>query len=239
MLRDDAIDELPKVTAAFLRRVEEMCPRRVSFEYENRRGNRTASARWRVSNQLVEHARLAHIELGPPAPAAFTPLPDLRPEERRVYDAAVRWYFQLFGDRAVRSVDVDEWETPIPDLDVRLVGRAGLAVEDADGAAELRLLGVGGSVPDARDPLAAIDARFALLRTADWLTGRPVRLVHADLLFGTFVEHVVDADAALDELRSWLCERVDAVRARIARPQPRPGLECGRCRFVAGCSAHA
>jgi hypothetical protein len=29
------------------------------------------------------------------------------------------------------------------------------------------------------------------------------------------------------------------VHARIARPQPRPGLECGRCRFVAGCGAHA
>jgi hypothetical protein len=236
---DGPPDELPKVTAAFLRSVEELCPRRVSFEYHNRRGNRTAAARWRVSNQLVEHARLAHVELGPPARAAFTPLPDLGPEEGRVYEAAVHWYFQLFGDRPVRSVDVDEWETPVRDLGIRLVGHAGLAVEDAEARPELRLLGVGGSVPDGRDPLGPANARFAVLRHADWLAGRTVRLVHADLLFGALVEHMIDVDGALAQLRPWLRERVDAVHARIARPQPRPGLECGRCRFVAGCGAHA
>ncbi len=242
VVHEDAQEDLPKVTAAFLRRVEELCPRRVSCEYHNRRSNRTASARWRVANQLVEHARVAHVELGPPVRAAFTPLPVLVPEERRVYDAAVHWYFQLFGDRSVRSVDADEWETEVPELGVRLVGQAGLAVEDADGHPELRLLGVGGAVPDARDPLGPVDARFALLRRAEWLTGRSsdrsVRLVHADLLYGALLEHEVDVDAALDELRPWLRERVDAVHARIARPLPRPGLECGRCRFVAGCSAH-
>jgi hypothetical protein len=238
VFRDDALDELPKITAAFLRRAEELCPRRVSFEYHNRRSNRTASARWRVSNQLAEHARVAHVELGPPARAAFTPLPMLVPEEQRVYDAAVHWYFQLFGDRAVRSVDADEWETHVPELGIRLVGQAGLAVEDADGGAELRLLSVGGAFPDAGDPLGPIEARFALLRRAEWLTGRSVRLVHADLLYGALLEQEVAADVALDELRPWLRERVDAVRARIARPLPRPGLECGRCRFVAGCSAH-
>src|SRR6266540_290376 len=103
--RDEQLDELPKVTLAFLRRVEDLCPRRVAFEHQNRRGNRPAPGRWRVANQLTEHARLAHIELGLPSEAAFTPLPDLVPEERRVYDAAVNWYMQLFGHRAVRSVE--------------------------------------------------------------------------------------------------------------------------------------
>jgi hypothetical protein len=148
---------------------------------------------------------------------------------------------QLFGDRAVRSVDgdeLDEWETAIPELGVRLVGRAGLPVEDADGRAELRLLHVGGPTPDAADPLAPPEARFALLRLARWLGGRSVRLVHADLLYGGMVEHEVAADTALDELRPWLRRRVDALRERIAHPLPRPGLECGRCRFVAGCKAH-
>lgn len=242
VVADPQLDELPKVTLAFLRRVEELCPRRVAFEYDNRRANRTASAQWRVANQVTDHARVAHIELGPPSPGAFTPLPGLVPEERRVYEAAARWYLQLFGDRAVRAVDVeevDEWETHVAELGVRLVGAAGLAVADADGRAEVRLLRLGGAEPDPDDPLGSVDARFALLRRADWLAGRTVRLVHADLLYGGLVEHEVDADAALTQLRPWLGERVEALRAHIARPQPRPGLECGRCRFVAGCAAHA
>ena len=241
MARDEQLDDLPKVTLAFLRRVEELCPRRVAFEHQNRRGNRAPAARWRIANQLTEHARVAHLELGFPSPAAFTPLPDLVPEERQVYDAAVRWYMQLFGDRAVRSVDgdeLDDWETPVPEHGLRLVGRAGLPVEDADGRAELRLIHVGGPAPDAADPMASTEARFALLRRATWLAGRSVRLVHADLLYGGMVDHEVDADSALAELRPWLHERVDALRTRIEHPLPRPGLECGRCRFVAGCNAH-
>jgi hypothetical protein len=241
VVRDDEREELPKVTVAFLRRVEDLCPRRVAFEHQNRRGNRTAPAQWRVANQLMDHARLAHIELGPPSPLAFTPLPNLVPEEQRVYEAAARWYLQLFGDRAVRTVDSDdvqEWETLVPDLGVRLVGAAGLAVEDGEGHAELRLLRIGGAEPDSTDPLGSVEVRFALLRRAHWLGGRSVRLVHADLLFGALVEHEIDVDAALDQLRPWLHERVGVVRARITNPVPRPGLECGRCRFVAGCAAH-
>ena len=241
MAAHDTRDELPKVTLAFLRRVEELCPRRVAFEHQNRRGNRGAPARWRVANQITEHARLSHLELGPPAPEAFTPLPDLLPEEREVYDAAARWYVQLFGGRPVRSVDgehLDEWETAVPALGVRLVGRAGLAVEDEDGRPELRLLRIGGPPPEHSDPLEPAETRFALLRASDWLKGRSVLLVHADLLYGGMVQHEVAADAALTELQPWLGERLDALRKRIADPVPRPGLECGRCRFVAGCRAH-
>jgi hypothetical protein len=65
-----------------------------------------------------------------------------------------------------------------------------------------------------------------------------VRIVHADLLYGALVEHEVEADAALDELRPWLRDRVDVLHARIANPIARPGLECGRCRCVPGCPAH-
>jgi hypothetical protein len=239
---DDERDELPKVTLAFLRRVDELCPRRVAFEHHNRRGgNRGTPARWRVANQITEHARLSHLELGPPSPEAFTPLPDLVAEEREVYDAAARWYLQLFGERAVRAVDgddLDEWETLLPDQGVRLVGRAGLAVEDEDGRPELRLLRIGGPAPDDDDPLASPEARFALLRAAGWLSGRSVRLVHADLLYGGMVEHDVATGAALAELWPWLDERLDALRRRIADPLPRPGLECGRCRCIPGCKAH-
>src|SRR5256885_15670997 len=143
--RDESSEALPKVTLAFLRRVEELCPRRVAFEYHNRRGNRPAPARWRVANQLTEHARLAHIELGLPSPEAFTPLPSLVPEERQVYDAAVGWYMQLFGDRAVRSVDsegLDDWETPVPDLGFCLVGRAGIPPHGPRRTAQIQILPV-------------------------------------------------------------------------------------------------
>jgi hypothetical protein len=232
-------EQLPKVTAAFLRRAEQLCPRRLAFEHNNRRGNRTAPARWRVANQLVEHARVAHVELGPPSRAAFTPLPNLVPEEQRVYEAAARWYLEMFGDRAVRTIDADdEWETIIPELAIRLVGPSGLLVEDAEGRDELRLLRIGGPAPDPADPIGSVDARFALLRRAESLAGRSVRLAHADLLFGRLVEHEVTADTALTELHTWLRDRVEVLRARIAHPDPRPGLECGRCRFVAGCAAH-
>lgn len=238
MTRDEPADELPKVTLAFLRRVEELCPRRVAHEHHNRRGNRTAPARWRVANQLVDHARVAHIELGPPSAAAFTPLPGLVPEEQRVYETAARSYLHLFEGRAVRAVDVDEWETPVPELGIRLVGPAGLPVEDADGHAELRLLRIGGPDPDAADPLGPAETRFALLRRAEWLAGRSVRVVHAELLYGTLVEHEVATDVVAAELRPWLRDRVEALRARVTRPVARPSLECGRCRFVAGCAAH-
>src|SRR5262249_51108191 len=176
---DEQPDELPKVTLAFLRRVEELCPRRVAFEYHHRRGNRVGPARGRGANQIPEHARPRPPELRPPTAEAFTPLPDLLPEEREVYGAAARWYLQLFGGRAVRSVDgtdVDEWETRLSDEGIRLVGRAGLAVEDENGRPELRLLRIGGPAPDGSDPLSSPDARFALLRAGDWLTGRSVRL---------------------------------------------------------------
>jgi hypothetical protein len=123
-------------------------------------------------------------------------------------------------------------------MGIRLVGRTGVAVEDADGRPELRLLRIGGPTSNGGDPLASAEARFALLRAAGWLAGRSVLLVQADLLYGGIVEHDVAADAALTELRPWLGERLDAIHRRIAHPLPRPGLECGRCRFVAGCNAH-
>jgi hypothetical protein len=126
----------------------------------------------------------------------------------------------------------------VPDLGIRLVGPAGLPFEDAGGQAELRLLRIGGAAPDPADPLGPMEARFALLRRSEWLAGRSVRVVHADLLYGALVEHEVATDGVAAELRQWLRERVEALRARITRPEVQPSLECGRCRFVAGCAAH-
>src|SRR5262249_56961131 len=133
--------------------------------------------------------------------------------------------------------DLDEWETLLPDEGIRLVGRAGLAVEDADRRPELRLLRIGGRAPDAGDPLGSPEARFALLRARDWLAGRSVRLVHADLLYGGMVDLEVHADSVRAELRLWVGRRLEAVRRRIADPLPRPRLACGRCPVVAGGTA--
>lgn len=234
MFRDDA---LPKVTAAMLRHAETACGRRLRLEHQNQRGNQLGDGRFRVSNQFTEHAEVAQVELGPPVAAAFTPL-GLEPEERRVYDHAVSTYLELFGGRDARTVDHDQWETEVPALGVRLVGSAGLPFEDGDGAPELRFLTIGNERADA-DPLATAATRFGLLRHAAWIGDASVRVVHAELLFGTVHDVRVDLAGELDDLHAWLNGRVEVITGRIGEGRPRIGLECGRCKFVAGCPPHS
>lgn len=230
-------DDLPKVTAAMLRRSESMCGFRLSHEHANHRSNRLGTGRFRLANQIVEHARVAQLELGPPRAAAFQPL-GLEPEEVRVYEHAAATYLQLFGDRRARSIDLDAWETLVPEHGVRLVGGGGLPFEDEHGARELRFLSLRPNDADPADPLRSVDARFAILRHAAWVAGATVRLVHVDLLYSELVEHFVDADGCLRELRTWLRERVQVLRDQIEEARPRVGLECGRCRYVVRCPAH-
>jgi hypothetical protein len=233
------IDTLPRVTPALLRRADTMCARRLEGIHADRRANRPADARFRVANRVFESARLAHVDLAIPSPAAFHHDEGLEPEERHVYEAAAQWYLALFGDRAVRAVDLDDWESPVEELGIRLVGPAGLPVEDADGRREVRLLRVGVR-PIGDDALASVEVRFALLRVASWVADAPLRLCVADLVDGSLVDQEVDVDAVLgSEVRPWLAERVAVIRARAADRSPRPGLECARCRYIAGCPAHA
>jgi len=238
---DAAADaEAPRVTPALLRWAETMCPRRLAGVHHDRRGNRPSDARFRVANRVFDSARLAHTDVAVPSLDAFRAVDGLEPEEQRVYEAAARWYVTLFGERAVRSVDLDDWESPVAELGVRLVGPAGLAVEDADGRRELRLLRVGARRPVVGDPLESIEARFALERVAEWAGGGSLRLCVADLVQGALIEREVDVDRALEvDVRPWLAERVAVIRERLADATPEPGLECGHCRYVAGCSAHA
>ncbi|MGI8796824.1 MAG: hypothetical protein ACR2IR_09650 [Acidimicrobiia bacterium] len=232
--------ESPRVTPALLRWAESMCGRRLAGLHHDRRGNRPSDARFRVANRVFDSARLAHTDIAVPTLGAFRAVTGLEPEEQRVYEAAGRWYVTLFGDRAVRAVDLDDWESPVAELGVRLVGPAGLPVEDADGRRELRLLRVGARRPVAGDPLESIEARFALERVAGWAGGASLRLCVADLVQGALIEREVDVNRVLDaEVRPWLAERVAVIRARVADPTPQPGLECAHCRYVAGCAAHA
>ena len=240
MMATVEIDAPPRVTPALLRWADTMCPRRLEGMHRDRRGNRPPDVRFRVANRVFDSARLAHLELAVPSAAAFSANAGLEPEEQAVYDAAGRWYVALFGDRPVRAVDLDEWESPVEAIGVRLVGPGGLPVEDAAGRREVRILRVGPRRPVTGDPLESIEGRFAVMRAADWAAGGRLRLCVADLVQGALVECEVDVDEVLErELRPWLAERVAVIRERATRPTPRPGLECGQCRYVAGCAAHA
>ncbi|MGZ8764718.1 MAG: hypothetical protein ACXW2C_03375 [Acidimicrobiia bacterium] len=233
----DDTESLPRVTAGLLRGADTMCTRRLHREHQGTRGNRRADSRFRVANQLLDDARLAHVDLAPPTPGYFRPATDLLPEQQRVYELAARWYVQLFAEDAVRSVEV-EFETAAESLGIRLVGPAGLPVEHASGERELRILRLGqGPVPT--EPLATPEIRFAILRLESWLSGGLLRLVVADLIRGEMVEQRVVVDDELAELGAWLADRVEQIRARTFEPRAVKGIECGWCPFIAGCGAHA
>lgn len=233
-------DPLPKVTLRHLTRAEQLCPRRMAREHANRTGTRAANAAYRVANQLTEDVRLVHTGCTRPVDAHLRPTDDLAPEQQTLYRLAARWYVELYGNAAVRVLeDGDaEWETEIPELGVRLVGKAGLACEDELGRSELRLLRFG----DRRVPLELVDTpvvRFALLRRAAWIGVRTVHVTVADLMFGGWTEQTLDGAAALVGARAWLAERTEVIRRRVGDARPRLGIDCSGCPFIAGCEAHA
>jgi hypothetical protein len=230
-------DQPAKVTLGHLTRAERICGRRLKLEHRNARSNFGSNGRWRVSNRVTEEIRLAHTELSAPRLDRFDAAAgDLTPEQRRVYELATRWYVTLFT-RPVRVVDEDQWGTDIPG-DLRLVGPAGLGFTDEESQPEIRLLRF-----DARPapPAALIDTpavRFALLRRVAWLQGRTVHVAVADLVRGTYEEGDIETEQAMPEITTWLAERIEAIRQRIATPTPQVGLECGWCPFIAGCEPH-
>jgi hypothetical protein len=230
-------DDLPRVTARQLARAELTCPRRLALDHEGQIANRQADRQYRIRNQIEADARLAHATLGRPRREHFPATDDLLPEERRVYDVAARWYVAQFGDQAMVVADegTDAFETPAPRTGVRLVGPAGLALEDAGGGRELRMLSLGHRASE--EVLDEPSTRFALLRRARWTMAGPVRVVRADLLVGWAVAVDVDGGAIWDDLREWFETRVAVVRGRADRNAPHPGWECARCRYIAGCKA--
>lgn len=230
-------DDLPRVTARQLARAEQTCPRRLALDHEGQLANRQADRQYRIRNQVEADARLAHATLARPQPGHFPATDDLLPEEQRIYELAARWYVAQFGDQAMIVADeaTDPFETVAPRTGVRLVGPAGLALEDAGGGRELRLLSLG--APVSEEILDAPSTRFALLRRARWTMAGPLRVVRADLLGGWAQAVDVDGAAAWDDLRAWFEERVEVVRGHADRNAPRAGWECARCRYIAGCKA--
>jgi hypothetical protein len=255
--RDDA-DELPKITAAHLRRATTLCARRLAHERDDRRSMRLGTGRFRVSNRLLEDARLTHVDLSVPDPAHFHAGEPLTAEEQRLYETAARWYVALYQDRPVRSVDLgvddaprtagddgdatrddgalDMWSTRVPSLGVRLVGRCGLTVEDDTGTREVRVLRLGRGVPPG-ELLDDVDVRFAVLRLAGWASAGLLVSV-ADLVHGARRDECVDVGDVRGPLEAWLEERARLLAERAADAAPTPGLDCGSCRFIPGCRVH-
>jgi hypothetical protein len=233
---DEDDDELPRVTLGHLRGAEAMCRRKLAREHAGLRGRWNPSPRYAVSNRLVEDARVAHAELRAARAADFPAPNDLLPEQQRVYRAAAGGYVAFFGSRPARAVTVDAWETELPDLDVRVVGSLGLALETATGSPELRnlRLGVAGSRPLIDDT----ERRVIVVRSAAWVGERPLHLVVVDLLAGELVEEHIDVAAALPEALEWVASRVAVVKERAVDPVPKAGADCRGCAYVPGCRAH-
>jgi hypothetical protein len=231
-----ADDELPRVTLAHLRRADAMCRRRLAREHAGLRGSWSPSPRFAVQNRLVEDARVAHAELRAPRITDFPSPSDLVREQQQVYEAAARGYVALFAQRPARAVEVDAWETELPDLGVRVVGSLGLALETADGSPEVRYLRLG--VAGNRTLIDDIERRLVVMRSATWVGARPLRLVVVDLLEGEVVDERLDVAAVLPQALDWLETRLGVVRERAADPIPKAGADCRGCAYVPGCRAH-
>jgi hypothetical protein len=226
--------ETPRVTPALLRRADTMCRRKLAREYAGgtRNANRGADARFAVSNRLLEDARLAQAELGPPRPEAFVDPTDLEPEQRALYRAATRGYLETFGERPGRAADLG-WSTHVEELDVDLVADFGLAIELPDGRRELRVLQLG--TRHAGAPLLDhVQLRFGLLRTEEWAPDQ-LSIVAADVIEQENERHVPDLEPARADARAWITERVHLVQELAADGRARAGADCSGCPFIAGC----
>ena len=230
-------DDLPRVTVRMLARAERTCPRRLALDHADQRANFGANRGYRIRSQIEADARLAHTGLTAPRAEHFRPTDDLLEEEQRVYELAALWYVALFGAEPVVVADLDtnEMETVAVRTGVRLVGGAGLAVESATGARELRIVSIGDRSTD--EILEAPAVRFALLRRPAWTRLGTVRVVRADLLGGWAIDEEVDGATHWDEWVAWLQERIGAIRAAADKRAPRAGWECARCPYIAGCQA--
>lgn len=227
----------PQITPAHLRRGDDLCRRRLAHELRGgkRHANKTADARFAVSNRLDADARLAHAEVGALRPEAFVDPVDLEPEQRALYRAAARGYRALFADDAVKAVDLG-WRTTVPDLDVDIVANIGLAVEHVDGARELRMLRVGR--PASSELIDAVDVHVALVRTEEWAPD-DLRIVAADVidLRAKPVAPVLPRDREI--AREAIARRVPRLLELAADPRPHAGADCRGCAFVSGCAKHA
>jgi hypothetical protein len=194
--------------------------------------------RGRLRDAFLDAARAAHGEGGTPRTDAFRTPEGLEPEEQRVFEHAVGWYLQLYGDRAV-ALHLHDCERPTERGGVRVGGWVDLTLLRADGTKELRQLNLWSNPRSPRDdPLELESVWMAVLRLRPWVGSDPLVVSWADLVGGSLRERTVDLDAELDELRGRFDDRLAGLRAHGDRLRPLPGLDCGRCRHLVRCPAH-
>jgi len=233
-------EQLPKVTPYLLRRADTMCARRLANEYEGGPQSHDPVHRARLRDAFLAAARDVHASLAAPTASVFGDIgSELDHEERQVLAQAVRWYVEIFGDRAALLVDhgLDE-PTLSRGRRVRIGGWVDLAVTDDDGRKELRQLDLWGGHAPADDPLELDAVRVAVLRLARWCGDDPLRVTWADLVHGIVRQRVVDVPAELPSLVAWFEERLDVVRTRAENATAAAGDDCGACKFLSGCPEH-
>jgi hypothetical protein len=233
-------DALPKVTPYLLRQARSMCARRLAKEVEGGDRSHEPMHRARLRDAFLAAARDAHAECRVPEARHFAGIgAALEPEERRVLEQAAHWYLQVFGDRAARYVEHGlDTASVSGQRHLRIGGWVDLAVEDADGAKELRAFDLWAGRAPAHDPLELDALKVAVLRLSRWVGDEPLRVVWVDLVRGPVRERVVDVAAELPGLRDWFDARVEVVRERTADPVAEMGADCGTCKFVAACPEH-
>lgn len=227
-------EELPRVTAAHLRRAGSLCSLRLAKERVGKRGARAPQPGFEVPNRIAADARQAHSEMRAATASDFPPPNDLTVEQRMVYATAAVWYVNLFATTPACAADVDEWSTTDEESGTQLVGQVGLAVDCADGRAQVRFLSV------SRNPRPPDDVTraFTMLRLSSWIWDRTVELLWVDLMSGRIESEMIDARSELPHTRELLTRRLALIEERITEPRPQPGQDCAACRFVAECVAH-
>jgi hypothetical protein len=237
-------EPIPKVTPSLLRAATTMCPRREHREYTCAAVPSDPVNRARLRDAFLDAARVAHAEGGLPRLDVFRTPDSLEPEEQRVFAQAAGWYRELYGDREVTTHLHDcERPTESPARGVRVGGWVDLTVvaDGSDGRGkELRQLELwGGRAPHGADPLELESVLLAVLRLARWAGDEPLLVSWADLVRGDRRERVVNVAEELPELGARFDERLAALRERIATADPEPGRDCGSCRHIWRCPAHA
>lgn len=234
----EPVEDLPKVTPSLLARGLNTCPRKARSDFERRAKTRDAFLHWRIRWPFVDSASLAHVQMRAPLQEDFPTPAELTLEEEALWVRAVEVYRDRCGGRA-RVEPVAELEAPMPapKRGVRIAGGVDLLVECDTGDFELRQFEFWGK-PLAVDPLENWVFGLAVLRLARWGAGRRLLLRHIDLIGDAEEAMSFDFAVGIPAVARHFTTAVDRLRTHIADPTPLPGIDCGSCAYVAGCSAH-
>lgn len=234
-------EALPRVTPFLLDRGPTMCPRRLRRHYQRLGGDDGAFTRGRIRDPLVQDARAAHQEMGPPNPRSFSVRTGLLPEEQALMHRAIDHYLDLFGDEPFQTSDDEAWDRPVESADgtFEVGGWIDLVGHRPDGAVELRQLELWGRQPEA-DPLRSFSVLLAVLRIRKHARADRVVVRHADLVHGHLAEHDVDLPTAGSELNATFSRRLARVRLRVQEGArvATAGMDCVTCPYANGCPAH-